>query len=139
MGMMNGNHEEGNESLFVDINVTPLVDVMLVLLVIFMVTAPFMVETLGVKLPQGKGVLADADAKPLVISLDAHGKIFIAEKEFDLATLQAFLEGNADIKAGKPVFIEADGEVKHKVIVGVMTEAKKAHVSEIKFMVKSPE
>lgn len=134
---MNGNHEEGNESLFVDINVTPLVDVMLVLLVIFMVTAPFMVETLGVKLPEGKGALQETDTKPLIISLKANGTIVIADKEFDYASLHEFLAGNTDIKAGKPVFIEADGDVKHKVIIGVMSEAKKANVSEIKFMVES--
>lgn len=78
MGLMSFDGEGDGKSLFADINVTPLVDVMLVLLIIFMVTAPFMIETIGVNLPKGEGQKAMGLTAPLTISIDKNEAISIA-------------------------------------------------------------
>src|SRR5690606_9875170 len=67
MGMLSSDQDG---ELFAEINVTPMVDVMLVLLIIFMVTAPFMIETIGVNLPKGEGADAQGLSTPLTISID---------------------------------------------------------------------
>jgi len=69
MGLLSSD-QDGERALFADINVTPMVDVMLVLLIIFMVTAPFMIETIGVNLPKGDGAMAEGATAPLTISID---------------------------------------------------------------------
>lgn len=123
MGLL-GNSGEGDEgSLFVDINVTPLVDVMLVLLIIFMVTAPFLMETIGVNLPQADGAKTESTTSPLTISIDKNGQITIAKQQFTLSELKEFLKDSPRIKKGEPVFIEADEAVRHGEMVKVMSLA----------------
>ena len=79
MGLLS-NDSDGDKGLFTDINVTPLVDVMLVLLIIFMVTAPFMIETIGVDLPKGEGAQAQGQTTPLTISIDKSEKLVLPSR-----------------------------------------------------------
>lgn len=136
MGLMGSGNEGDNQSLFVDINVTPLVDVMLVLLIIFMVTAPFMIETIGVTLPEGAGAKAEGLTTPLTISIDSDEKIFIAGQNFNLETLKEFLSGSPRIKRGEALYIEADEAIRHKTLMAVMSSAHSAGATKLNIMIK---
>lgn len=138
MGLLSSNGDGDHGSLFVDINVTPLVDVMLVLLIIFMVTAPFMMETIGVNLPKGDGAPADNNTAPLTISIDKDGQIIIANERFTLDGLEGFLKDNPRIQKGEAVFIEADEHVSHGEVARVMAQAYKAGVGKLNIIMEKP-
>jgi biopolymer transport protein TolR len=137
MGMM-GFDTDGDKPLFADINVTPLVDVMLVLLIIFMVTAPFMMETIGVDLPKGHGALAEGATSPLTISIDRDEKVSIAAQVFNTDELKKFLSESPRIKNGEPLFIEADKSCRHGTLMTVMSAAYEAGAHKINLMMERP-
>lgn len=137
MGMIN-NDNGHNSPIFAEINVTPLVDVMLVLLIIFMVTAPFMIETIGVDLPEGRGATSDGQTTPLTISIDKNEKISIAGQHFALDELKKFLSESPRVKRGEPIFIEADQAIAHKSFMLVMSSAYEAGASKINIMMEQP-
>src|SRR5450432_2967309 len=91
-----------------EINVTPLVDVMLVLLVIFMVTAPLLTVGIPVNLPQTKADAISDPQEPLVITMDAAGKIFLQETEVDVDGLVAKLQAITQNKTDTRIFVRAD-------------------------------
>ncbi len=114
-----------------EINVTPFVDVMLVLLIIFMVTAPLLTQGVEVNLPQTKAVKAlPKDSDHLVLSVKKDGKLFIDEYEVDRDQLQGQLKRLvADQK--KDLFLRADKEVAYGVVVEVMGEIKAAGIDKL--------
>ena len=77
-----------------EINVTPLVDVMLVLLIVFMVAAPLMTVGVPIELPQTKAKPLQGDTEPITVSVDADSKVFLQETEIDLETLIAEARGD---------------------------------------------
>lgn len=108
-----------------EINVTPLVDVMLVLLVIFMITAPLLTAGVSVDLPKVKAkAISQQDNAPLEISLDGQGVIYLGEtkvtQEQLAAKLQAIAAGN-DNPAEKRIYIRADRGLDYGKVMGVMT------------------
>jgi biopolymer transport protein TolR len=137
MGLMSFD-KDGEQALFTDINVTPLVDVMLVLLIIFMVTAPFMIETIGVDLPQGEGAKAEGLTAPLTISIDKNENIMIAGQQFSIDELKTFLSESPRIKNNEPIFIEADETVRHKMVMAVMSSAYLAGAHKVNIMMEKP-
>jgi len=137
MGLLSSD-SDGDKGLFSDINVTPLVDVMLVLLIIFMVTAPFMIETIGVNLPKGAGAEAQGQTTPLTISITNKGEYYIAKQLFTSEELRTFLSDNPRIKNGEAIYIEADQETRHKVLVDVMSSAYLAGAAKINIMMERP-
>lgn len=136
MGIMGNDHEGAEGSLFVDINVTPLVDVMLVLLIIFMVTAPFMIETIGVDLPEGQGAKAEGLTTPLTISIDKNEEISIAGQKFLAADLKAFLRESPRVKAGEPIYIEADKLIPYGKVIAIMSTIYEAGGVKINIMME---
>ena len=109
-----------------DINVTPLVDVMLVLLVIFMVTAPLLPVGIPVNLPQTKADAISDPQEPLVITMDAAGKIFLQETEVDVDGLVAKLQAITQNKTDTRIFVRADRDIaygKVMVVMGSVTAA----------------
>jgi biopolymer transport protein TolR len=121
----------GNGSFMSDINVTPLVDVMLVLLIIFMVTAPMMMQGVNVSLPQTTPKPLPAERDHLTITLDRSQQIFINDYKVTLEALQAkmkkILEGRPDQK----VYLRADKSVPYGVVVRVISEVKNAGVAKL--------
>jgi biopolymer transport protein TolR len=112
-----------------DINVTPLVDVMLVLLIIFMVTAPMMQESAGVKveLPRSEAPPLDpADEEQLVLAIDADRHVWIGENDIPVAELDAKLAAIAKANPELDVFLRADGDVPYKEVAALLGIAKKA-------------
>jgi biopolymer transport protein TolR len=136
MGIITSSTESDN--LFADINVTPLVDVMLVLLIIFMVTAPFMMETIGVDLPKGQGAHADGKNTPLTISIDKNENIFIKNQQFSYETLLKFLRESPLVQKGQPIYVEADEIIHHKVLMKVMSVAYEAGAHRINILMEAP-
>jgi len=122
-----GNHRE----LMSDINVTPFVDVMLVLLIIFMVTAPMMIEGLNVDLPEATAKPLDSEKEHLVISIDKNQLIYI--NDFKVAVdflgekLNKILQGRSD----REVYLKADKNIPYGIVVQVMAEIKNAGIEQL--------
>ena len=122
-----------------EINVTPFVDVMLVLLIIFMVTAPMMEQGLEVDLPNTNTENIRVKDAPLVITVKRDGKIHLAESQpFELAELEAKLDQILDSDASREVFLRADERVPYGVVAKVMAKARAAGVEKLG-MVTEPE
>lgn len=138
MGLLSNNSDGENGSLFVDINVTPLVDVMLVLLIIFMVTAPFMMETIGVNLPKGDGQAAENTTAPLTITITKNEETIVANKRLSLEELEKFLKDSPRVQRGEAVFIEADEDARHRVLARVMSLASAAGATKLNIIVEKP-
>jgi biopolymer transport protein TolR len=116
-----------------EINVTPMVDVMLVLLIIFMVTAPLLVAGVPVQLPQSKAGALDQDQKPLEVSIDPSGKIFVDKVETpDVGLGAAFAKARAQggVK-GPQVFLRADKELGYGKVMAVMGELNHAGLNRV--------
>ncbi|WP_243395617.1 protein TolR [Sphingomonas oleivorans] len=117
-----------------DINVTPLVDVMLVLLIIFMVTAPLLVAGVPVNLPDSRAGALEQEQKPIQISLDSAGTIFLDDAEISQAAFPARLQ---QIAAGrKPedspqIFLRADRELDYGRVMAVMGELNHAGLNKV--------
>ncbi|MGX9962151.1 biopolymer transporter ExbD [Roseomonas sp. F4] len=105
------NLEEGDgeeDGVLSEINVTPFVDVMLVLLIVFMVAAPMMISGVPVDLPRAAQAPMGQVSTPLVVTLDRQGRVFIEEAQTDPATLVATLQPMAAAAPDRPVFLRAD-------------------------------
>ncbi|HEY3449922.1 MAG TPA: protein TolR [Myxococcales bacterium] len=121
----------GRKSALSEINVTPLVDVMLVLLIIFMVTAPLIQQGVKVALPDAKAAPIDAKEKKLVVSLDRAGKLYIGDVEVPFDQLEAKLKANAKAQADKEIYLHADRDLKYGYVVEVMAAAQRAGISNV--------
>ena len=125
---------KGRRAPMADINVTPLVDVMLVLLIIFMVTAPLMTAGVPVNLPDSRAKALDQDQKPVEISIDDAGKLFVDKDEVSEANLPDRLASIAATRAvGQPpqVFLRADRALDYGRVMRVMGELNRAGLNRV--------
>lgn len=109
-----------------DINVTPLVDVMLVLLIIFMITAPMMTQGLEVTLPETTGKALRQDDKPIVITIKQDGGIGIDKIRGNRAILRQELAKLFKADPGKTILLKADKKVAYGEVVAIMADIKDA-------------
>ena len=114
-----------------DINVTPLVDVVLVLLIIFMVTAPMLQMGIDVNLPKVEASPVDVAEEKLVLTVNNKNEIFINAHKTLLADLGSKLENIFKTKIEKEVFLRADKEVPYGYVVQVVSEVRKAGVDRL--------
>jgi biopolymer transport protein TolR len=121
----------GGKRFMSDINVTPLVDVMLVLLIIFMVTAPMMMECVEVNLPQTKTKSIKTQEDPLVLSVTKKGEIFLENHSVKLEDLETKIETIFKYRKEKEVLLRADKEIAYGFVVKVMAEVKRAGVTKL--------
>ena len=105
-----------------DINVTPLVDVMLVLLIVFMITAPMLAQGLKVDLPQAKAAKPVNPKDPIVVSIAKTGCIAIGKDDIQLADLVGVLQGKLAGDLTRVIQVKADKEVNYGSIIGVLDE-----------------
>jgi biopolymer transport protein TolR len=121
-----------------DINVTPFVDVMLVLLVIFMVTAPLMQQGIPVELPKTQTAGLSMDEDPLVVTVKRDGGVLVQDAPIDLKELQAKLESVFESRGNGEVFLRADGKVAYEMVAKTLAILRKAGAKSIG-MVTEPE
>lgn len=136
MGMsgLNANHSYSNRSTpttLAEINVTPLVDVMLVLLIVFMISAPLMQQGIQVDLPKANiGTMNEAPDQ-LIVTIDKSRQILIAEHVIPAGTLQEKLLAIVNAKPKIEVVIQADQSVNYGYIAQVMAEIKRSGISRV--------
>lgn len=119
------------DRLISDINVTPFVDVMLVLLVIFMVTAPMMMQGVDVSLPETTSEPLIAKKENLIITINTKNQIFINNYQIDLDYLQEKLKKILEGRENREVYLRADREIPYGFVVSVMAEIKAAGVDKL--------
>ncbi len=127
-------HTRTRRAPMADINVTPMVDVMLVLLIIFMVTAPLLVAGVPVNLPDARSKALDQDAKPVQLSLDADGKLFLNDIEVPSAALPDELTriaARGTGEQGPQVFLRADRSLDYGRVMRVMGELSRAGLTRV--------
>ena len=103
-----------------EINVTPLVDVMLVLLIIFMISAPLLTVGVPVDLPKTEASAVDDQTQPLTISIKADGSIYVSEEQTAFEQLSVRLQALQGQGFDKPIFVRADGKAPYAIVAQVM-------------------
>ena len=127
MGMKTG----GGDDLNSEINVTPLVDVMLVLLIIFMVTAPMLNTGVELDLPKVTAQKLDDADGPLVLSIDPQRNLLLGKAKIRWTELQVKLAANERVKTESVIYIEAAASLPYSVVVTAMAVAKDAGVAKV--------
>ena len=126
--MMTGGNKDG---FMADINVTPLVDVMLVLLIIFMVTAPMMMQGMDVALPQVTAKPLETKEEHLMITIRKDDQIFINDFPVTLDTVQDKLSKIIQGRTDPEVYLKADREVAYGLVAQVMSQIRNAGVDKL--------
>ncbi len=129
----------GRKRLVSEINVTPLVDVMLVLLIIFMITAPMMTQGVNVDLPETTAKSLRQEEKPIVITVDKEGDISINNISVVRALMIEELQKNYNTNKNQPIFLRADKNVPYGHVVTVMADIKSVGFDKIGMITKPPE
>ena len=122
-----------------EINVTPFVDVMLVLLIIFMVTAPMLEQGIDVNLPQVAAKDITAKEEKVVLTITKKGEISINEHPVELSGLKENLEKIYENRINKEIFLRADETVSYGVVVKTMSEIKEAGIEKLGMITKPME
>ena len=124
----------GRRAPMSEINVTPMVDVMLVLLIIFMVTAPLLVAGVPVDLPESRAAALDQQAKPVQITLDGQGNIFIDDTPVsgtDLPAQLAAIAAQPEPPEGRRIYLRADKSLDYGQVMRVMGELNRAGLNRV--------
>ena len=138
MGMSPSQPRKGGRASLSEINVTPMVDVMLVLLIVFMVSAPLLQQGVDVNLPKADaGSLTQTD-QPVVLSIKSNQAIELDQKVYSLSTLAGKLEALSIAKPNLQVLVQADEAVNYGIVAKVMAEVKKAKIHRVG-LVTAPE
>ena len=121
----------GSRRLLSEINVTPFVDVMLVLLIIFMVTAPMMMQGVDVNLPQTKTRPIPAEEERLVITITAKHEVYLNEYKISIDSLERKLESIYQNRPDRAVFLRADRTVPYGFVVEVMAAVRRSGIKRV--------
>ncbi|MEQ8163738.1 MAG: protein TolR [Smithellaceae bacterium] len=122
-----------------EINVTPLVDVMLVLLIIFMVTAPMLSMGIDVNLPRVQSKSVDVTEEKLILTVNENREIYLNKVKMPLSELNSKLEAIFSSRVDREVFLRADKNVPYGFVVEVMSEVRKAGVDKLGMITEPPE
>jgi biopolymer transport protein TolR len=121
-----------------EINVTPFVDVVLVLLIIFMITAPMLVRSIDVSLP-AVGIRQDQASERIVVTLDRQGRTYMDDKAVNRALLQDRLREAVEVRGLRVAYLRADEELRYKEIMAVIELIKRAGVDTVGMVYVYPE
>ena len=124
-------------SQFTEINVTPFVDVMLVLLIIFMVTAPMLTAGVTVDLPESSAKPVGGEDEPLSVTVSKDGEIYIQETKVDLKTLGAKLNAIVGEKKDTRIFVRGDKTVSYGEVMRVMGEINAAGLTKVALLTEA--
>jgi biopolymer transport protein TolR len=134
-----GSRSGGDRTAMSQINVTPLVDVMLVLLIIFMVTAPMMQQGVQVNLPKAETKALTPQETTVVVSIEKTGKVSINSSPIAPDELRTKLAGMFASKSKKEVFLKADQDVPYGEVVKVMAEIRGAGIERLGMVTEPPQ
>lgn len=138
MGSSSGGGRDGYSSMS-DINVTPMVDIMLVLLIIFMVTAPLMTQGVEVDLPKEDAQAISTDVEPLVISVRSDGRTYLEDKVVEVAVLGDKVRGIRLANPKLPVYVRGDKAVEYGAVIKVMAALQNSGVDHVGLITELPD
>jgi biopolymer transport protein TolR len=125
---MSGHHGGNGREMMSEINVTPFVDVMLVLLIIFMVTAPLMTTGMSVDLPRVDAPPLPTAEKQMILSINAEGEYFINKHSFKIEELEPKLRAIIKANPKQEIFLSADGKVAYEKVAALVALCTKVGV-----------
>lgn len=123
--------EGGGYKPLAEINVTPLVDVMLVLLIIFMISAPLLTSGVPIELPKTEAGAMQDQSEPITLTIKADGGLFVGESQIPFAALKPRLSAMASAGYDKPVYVRADGKASYEIVARVMAALSTGGFSKI--------
>ena len=126
--------QDDTDEVMNEINMTPLVDVMLVLLIIFIITIPVMKHSVNIELPRASNQPQDAKPQTIRLTVDAEGKYFWNDALVDEAKLDALLQAEAQKKPQAPLHIRGDRAVRYERVAQAMAAAQRAGMTQIGFI-----
>jgi biopolymer transport protein TolR len=121
-----------------EINVTPLVDVMLVLLIVFMVTAPLITSGVSVNLPQANAKPVNSDSTPITISVNAQDQIYLQNSQVQLSNLVATLQQISQNNNDQRVFVRGDKDVSYGDMLQVMATITQGGFTKVALLAQQP-
>lgn len=133
--MVSGKHPHTTLS---DINVTPLVDVMLVLLIIFMITAPMLQHDIDVNLPVATGTAQPQETDQIILTITKKGDLYLNQTGYTLAALRPKLKALYHTRGNREIYLQADTEVPYGTVVQVMDEIKKIGIVKLGMITQPP-
>ena len=128
--------QENSARPLAEINMVPLIDVMLVLLVIFMIAAPLLTHSVPVNLPQtaGSNQLVSPPGPPLVVSIKADGSLYLGEKPLSRTDLQRSMQAQARLDAAREMHLRADRDTPYHFVAETLADAADAGLTRIGFV-----
>ncbi len=129
MAFTNGDGKD--RRMMSDINIVPLVDVMLVLLIIFMVTAPMLTQGVDVNLPQANAKALRSEEERLVVTVDANSRIFVGKQPMKFNQLSSALQAIVERRVDRQVYFRADRTVPYGFVVKVIAEIRNAGIEKL--------
>ncbi len=133
-----GFEDGGGYKPLAEINVTPLVDVMLVLLIIFMITAPLMLSNVPLELPKVTAQNLDRPEKPMVVSINRDGAIFLDDAQLSLDDLRTKLRGLAPTRGSEVIFVRGDKGVDYGTVMDLLGKVGEAGFAKISLIAEHP-
>ncbi len=131
-GLMGGGRSgRGRYRTMAEINVTPLVDVMLVLLIVFMVTAPLLTSGVNVDLPKTSSPQLNADAKPITVSITSDGHVHVGDDEVEQTDLVARLQAQSQNDLTRRIFVRGDRTIPYGQVMQVMATIAQGGFSKV--------
>jgi biopolymer transport protein TolR len=134
-----GSGRRRGSGLVAEINVTPFVDVMLVLLVIFMITAPLLTSTVPVDLPQTQAARATGQDEPLVVSVNNSGKVYLQDTELELDALVVRLRAITNNNTEARIFVRGDRAINYGRVLEVMGAVSAAGFNKVALVAEVPQ
>ena len=128
MGMSSSSR---NRTSMSEINVTPLVDVMLVLLIIFMVTAPMMQQGIDIDLPETAASGMETTEEPFTLAIQSDNKLYVANEEVKLKGLRVKLKAIFETRKNKQIYLKADKSVNYELVAKTLAEIRAAGIYNI--------
>lgn len=126
--------QDDNDEVMHEINMTPFVDIMLVLLIIFIITIPVMKHAVNIELPRASNQPQDAKPQTIRLTVDAEGKYFWNDEAVDEPKLNSLLQAEAQKKPQAPLHIRGDRAVRYERVAQAMAAAQRAGMTQIGFI-----
>jgi len=137
MSFSNPSNDQQEDGLMAEINMTPMVDVMLVLLIIFMITLPVVQQAVKVELPKANSVRNEIKPESVQLTIDGKGQIFWNSTPIDLATFSAYADKAAKKDPQPEINLRADKSVRYDAVAQVLAASRRAGLTKLGFVTET--